>query len=438
MTAWYRSIPAALLLASLAVSPARAASEPWALAVAEARAARPLALASLGLVLADAADGRVIFALGEAGPMQPASLMKLVTSAVAWRRLGPEARFVTRVVTSGTVQDGVLAGDLYLVGAGDPTLQRAGLAALAAQLRADGLRRVTGQLALDATAFATPSYPAGWVVDDLAEAYAAPVTALVLEDNVATVSGRAVPLGSPGDAAAAAWREAIAGAGITGPGRSGVGAAPAGARELARLTSPALRELLPRLNRDSHNLSAECVYRALGDGDPRRAACLVLEELERMGVASGDVRLEDGSGLSRYDLVTPRALATVLVRLVGEPGYRASLSVAGQTGTLRRRFQAQPLQGRLLAKTGTMAGVAGVAGYLEVGDRRYVAVLLANGFTGPARAVHGLLDSILIRWDELLRGGQDLSSAAGSPAPGGVRGQPSGPSERATTRKFVF
>lgn len=413
MASLYRIAAIALVIAGLLPAPARGQADPLAEAVARAHREHPVALASLGLVLMEAETGRIRFASGEAGPMLPASLQKLLTSAIAWQRLGPDWRFRTALVSAAPREGDRLAGDLVLVGDADPTLTASDLGAMARSLRARGISRVDG-LGLDGTRLATPSFEPGWVVEDLEEGYGAPVGALILEANVATLSGQVVPLKDPAGAAGKALRQALGSGGVQVMGSDHEGSAPRGGRAWAWHDSAPLREILIRMNKESYNLAAEAIFRHLGSETSAlsapSASQAVVEQLGQWGIASADLRVADGSGLSRYDLVAPRALAQVLFHMHHGPAaaaFEATLPVAGVDGTLRRRFVGSPLAGRLHAKTGTMSGVCGLAGYLAEGDRRYVLVLMANGFTGPVRTVQPLLDAIVAGWDQVLRNERD-------------------------------
>ena len=150
-----------------------------------------------------AADGAALCSLNDAQLFHPASTNKLFTTAAALALLGPDHRYTTSVVASGTVFAGVLSGDLVLVGSGDPsfgtgdlpygpraaagaTAETASLAhldELAAGVAASGVHSVSGNIVGDDSLFTLPPYPPGWVADDLLFGYGAPVSALSVHDN---------------------------------------------------------------------------------------------------------------------------------------------------------------------------------------------------------------------------------------------------------------
>lgn len=115
-------------------------------------------------------------------------------------------------------------------------------------------------------------------------------------------------------------------------------------------------------NRDSNNGYADSLLRRLGGPDVVRTA------LAPLGVDPNSFRQVDGSGLSRYNMAKPRTFTSILRGMEASPGryvFYDSLPIAGQSGTLRNRFQGTRVQGRVRAKTGTLRGVRALSGYLE-------------------------------------------------------------------------
>src|SRR5579872_4923260 len=136
-----------LLLGAWIVLPARAQFR--ALEALERSGARVSAAA------VDLTDNRVIGQLHGAARLTPASLTKLTTAAMALETWSADKMFETRVVSAAPVLDGVLAGDLILLGAGDPSLDDHSLWALAAQLRSSGVESVRGRLVVSPAPFGT-------------------------------------------------------------------------------------------------------------------------------------------------------------------------------------------------------------------------------------------------------------------------------------------
>ncbi|MEG4352106.1 D-alanyl-D-alanine carboxypeptidase/D-alanyl-D-alanine-endopeptidase [Microcoleus sp. LAD1_D3] len=150
-------------------------------------------------------------------------------------------------------------------------------------------------------------------------------------------------------------------------------------QELATVESPPMAELVRETNRESNNLYAEVLLRLLGkvtdkmpvpQEDTGESGLKELETvLTQLGVNPNSYILADGSGLSRHNLITPEALVETLRLMANSPAasiYRQSLSIAGESGTLKNRFNITPNRVILQAKTGTMSGVSALSGYIEV------------------------------------------------------------------------
>lgn len=147
-------------------------------------------------------------------------------------------------------------------------------------------------------------------------------------------------------------------------------------QEVAVVESPPLSQLLVETNQQSNNLYAESLLRTLGatqaDSTKGASAAVGLEVVKQtltgLGVAPQGYVLADGSGLSRHNLISPETLVQTLKAMRQTPQaalYRASLPVAGVSGTLKNRFRDTPAQGILQAKTGSMSGVSALSGYLN-------------------------------------------------------------------------
>ena len=111
-------------------------------------------------------------------------------------------------------------------------------------------------------------------------------------------------------------------------------------------------------------------------------------------------RMADGSGLSRYDLVTPDLFVGLLVRMRSEPSWTLwyeSLPESGESGTLENRMKSAPLRGRVHAKTGTLSGVRTLAGYLETPSDTFAFTVVVNNHTRSAAAADAVTESALER-----------------------------------------
>ena len=177
---------------------------------------------------------------------------------------------------------------------------------------------------------------------------------------------------------------------------------PQGLRVLAFRDSPPLGELLKVVNKESQNLHAEILLRLTGQKVNGQGSAVAGTEatrafLIRSGVAAEGFNLEDGSGLSRSDLLSAHGLAGLLAAMDRHPFgrvYRESLAEPGQKGTLEHRLA--NMAGRLQAKTGTLHFANALAGYLTAadGDRLAFAIML-NNHTMPGREATAAIDEVV-------------------------------------------
>jgi D-alanyl-D-alanine carboxypeptidase/D-alanyl-D-alanine-endopeptidase (penicillin-binding protein 4) len=331
-------------------------------------------------VALDLASGTVLFEQNPGRSLAPASNEKLPLTYAALTQLGPTYRIETDVLGQGQ-QDGTQwTGTLVLKGNGDPTLSRADLRALAAQVRALGIRSVTGGVSGDESAYDTRRIVAGWKPSFFIDE-SPPLSALVVDR--ARV-GRVVTR-SPALAAATAFRAALRQAGIAVAGPVRTGTADAWSEPLADVSSPTLWTMLRFMDRESDNFTAEMLLKQLGltelgRGTSAAGAAVVTQALTDAGVPMTGVRIVDGSGLSRLDRLTANALGSLLKIAWADPtvgpALLASLPVAGVNGTLQHRLQKPPAKGNVLAKTGTTDTASSLSGYVS---GRYAFAVVQNG-----------------------------------------------------------
>ncbi len=175
------------------------------------------------------------------------------------------------------------------------------------------------------------------------------------------------------------------------------------AADLARLTPPPLAEDIVRINKDSQNLHAELLLRrtglARGDGSIASGLAEVEAMMAQAGVPRTAWDLSDGSGMSTYNRVSPRAMIALLRWAATQPwgaAWRESFPIAGVDGTLRNRFRGTALEGRLFAKTGTINAANGLSGYMIGASGRTLAfAFFANDMPGGASAT-ARMDAVLL------------------------------------------
>jgi D-alanyl-D-alanine carboxypeptidase/D-alanyl-D-alanine-endopeptidase (penicillin-binding protein 4) len=199
--------------------------------------------------------------------------------------------------------------------------------------------------------------------------------------------------------------EALAGHGVAVAGASAAADAPT-SDTLFVWTSPPLSAVLPLFLKPSQNQIGETLLRTLGAvvagvGSADSGRAVTGRTLSDLGVPPDAYVLADGSGLSRYDFVTPDALAQVLFALHARPDFQAfydALPVAGVDGTLATRLMHTAAAGNVHAKTGSLTGVRALSGYVQTADGEHLLfVLLANNFTAPQRVVEAAQDRIVER-----------------------------------------
>jgi serine-type D-Ala-D-Ala carboxypeptidase/endopeptidase (penicillin-binding protein 4) len=186
--------------------------------------------------------------------------------------------------------------------------------------------------------------------------------------------------------------------------------------ELAAVESPPLSELLAQTNIDSNNLFAESLLRALAikklpNSTTQNSADVglevVKETLTQLGVDPTGYSVVDGSGLSRKNLISPETLVQTLQAMAKSPAaevYRASLPIAGKSGTLANRFRNTPAEGIVQGKTGTMTGVVSLAGYVNAPKYGPVVFsIMVNQTEQPARVVRQAMDEIVVLFSQMQR-----------------------------------
>lgn len=148
----------------------------------------PLNNARIGVSIVQAATGQVLAARDADGEFAPASNFKLVDAATALAYLGPQRRFVTQLFARGALDEGVLDGDLILVGSGDPVLARNDLRNAAAAVAAHGIQSITGTVLVDESFFDRQRYGGGWAWDDFPYYYQPPIQSLAIEEGTADIA----------------------------------------------------------------------------------------------------------------------------------------------------------------------------------------------------------------------------------------------------------
>jgi len=446
--------------------------------------ARPLlaAKAKIGVMAVDITTGAQLFAKDPDKGMSLASNAKLLTSVAALGTLGGGFRWRTTVLTDDKALDeasGIVKGDLYLRGRGDPTLSINDLRAIATEIAARGVRQIQGNLVIEATYFDGDVDPPHFAEQPKERAYfRAPVASFGVSRSSFIVNVIGEPGGGaqvwlepePGDYikltktevtsvvtgrtrikvdvkpklgtlevevtgqirfadghwwakkrvddpllyAGEVFKRALADKGVTFTKKPiKQGAIPLTAKPIVMHDSMALSAVIREMNKSSDNYMAESVLKTLGAetrATPGPASwkdgiAAVQAYLAKLGLLPGTYRADNGSGLFGATEVSAKQMVTLLRAAHKDyrigPDLLASLPVGGMDGTLAKRWHDSAAKGRVRAKTGTLAAVTTLAGYVGVDSAHPVAFAIfvndiPTGQKGPARAMaDDMLDALV-------------------------------------------
>jgi D-alanyl-D-alanine carboxypeptidase/D-alanyl-D-alanine-endopeptidase (penicillin-binding protein 4) len=339
-------------------------------------------------------DGVPVGEHNAATPVIPASNQKLLTAAAALHVLGADHTFTTDARAVGAT-NGVIDGDLYLVGGGDPLLRTpdwdgtiigypvpadaTDLDALAKAIAAAGITQINGSVLGDGSRYDDEYYHDEWD-DDIRVAEAGPLSALLVNDDRAFGESDWFVADSPTTGAAHELTRLLRANGVTVNGEPGSGTAPAEAQSVAAITSAPLTTVIAEMLSTSDNNTAELLVKEMGlvaggGGTTAAGTAVMTTALAELGIDTTGLVIADGSGLSNDNRLTCGAVTDVLA--LHRPGdeLAAGLPVAGESGTLAEAFIDTPMAGRLLGKTGSLGNppynadppaVKALSGYVPV------------------------------------------------------------------------
>jgi D-alanyl-D-alanine carboxypeptidase/D-alanyl-D-alanine-endopeptidase (penicillin-binding protein 4) len=396
---------AAALVAALLVLLAPAAAEGAGLAKTRKILRQQMAHAGAysGAYVVDLDSGESLYAKNASVSRIPASVEKLFTSATALERFGPTGVLSTSALASAAPDDlGVIDGNLYLRGGGDPSFDAPDMTRLADLLVAAGLTEVTGRVVGDETAWdglrGPPSSGFATSFD------VGPLSALTYNRGF---TGKRRPLfqASPPRFAAEAFTKALRRRGVTVRRAAGAGATPTAAVPLESVDSPTIAQLITSMNGPSDNFIAETLIKAVGarfgaGGTTSSGAAVVRSTIARFGIRTSAV---DGSGLSRFNRTSPKAVVSLLAAMDESElssVFSGSLPVAGRTGTLHDRMRGTAARDDCQAKTGTLSNVSALAGYCRTRDGGRVAFAFLMNYVWPdgARRLQDAMAAALARY----------------------------------------
>ncbi|HEY5154142.1 MAG TPA: D-alanyl-D-alanine carboxypeptidase/D-alanyl-D-alanine-endopeptidase [Acidimicrobiales bacterium] len=382
---------------------------------------------------------RVVDRVNGDQPMMPASTEKLLTATAVLDHLGADKKLATSAVTVAANHNGVIEGDLYVVGGGDPLLTTNGYtstfeetdqkhndyAKLADAIKAAGVTQIDGNVLGDDSRFDTQRYLPSWPGRYLRSGEIGPLGALMVNDGFTGLSlTPEVPTkdrqpGEPAVLAAETLISLLKARGVAVTGGPSQAKAPDGATTVASLDSLPIADTVGEMLRRSDNTTAEVLVKDLAvdagqPGTTADGARVVHDTLGQLGLpVQGSVTV-DGSGLDLGNRVTCDLLTAALAHQGPSSTLAASLPVAGKTGTLRKRLRGTAADGNVRAKTGTLNEVAALAGFARTADGEDLTfAVIVNGVLPTAVAV---TDQVAVALAEY---GKGVSIDALGPRPAG-------------------
>ncbi|KFF26253.1 D-alanyl-D-alanine carboxypeptidase/D-alanyl-D-alanine endopeptidase [Chryseobacterium vrystaatense] len=406
--------------------------------------------ATWGFVVYDPKTKKVISSYNENTPLVPASTTKLLTTETALNLLGENYRWMTQLEYSGTVdENGVLNGNLYLIGSGDPSLgtNKAGawsyrdiISDFMGGLSREGIRKVNGDIIIQTALFKgniavlpenvvwleNNNYylPVGTTREinpaneklivkksgfssDKKYFYVSPyVKQMVYAEKYEGDGTLTTKLPDAPAYLANTFRTTLVKSGIGVTGKvipKMTDAAPEARKLVAAYKSPTLGDIVFYTNQHSDNSLAEALlktagFQKMGDQTSESGRMVVTEHLRNESFDMMGLNYMDGSGLSRSNNVTPISQVKFLTSLMDEKYYKTyftSLPVGGQSGTLKRMFIGTG-NGQVFAKTGTLNKVKTLAGYLKTNSgKTLVFSLMVNNYSGSVDMVKKRMEKIL-------------------------------------------
>ncbi len=343
----------------------------------------------------------------------PASNEKLVTSSTALAAWTASFRFSTQLFIDapGPTADGVVDGDVYLRGFGDPTLSTTsfqkshyGMATgdihdFVSRLQKLGVTRITGQVVADAGYFDAARGVANWRPS--MTAYCGPLSALTLNESFSSGGGY---VADPALAAAGALTKQLRAAGIRVSHSAARGVAPDTSTLAYTEHSATLARVLAAMNKPSDNFMAEELLKGLGagfgtGGTTAAGAAVAQQFLQSVGAGDG-FRIRDGSGLSYQDKLSVRTVVRILGAMARRPDFavfRHSLAIAGVDGTLKDRMRGTAAAGNVRAKTGTLNAASSLSGYVTTASGHTLSFsMLMNGDPVPLAQAHAAQDAVAV------------------------------------------
>lgn len=355
-----------------------------------------------------------IFSLNPKEVIIPASLTKLFTTATAFSLMNTDHKLSTKLFSEDfDLKDGVINGNLYIKGYGNSTLTEYDLQKMVAFLTNKGIKKIKGNIIGDDTYFDDIYTREDWIEDEKANVKLPPISALVLDRNRTTVKKKirrryryvTETLKDPPLFIANTLKQNLITSGIEVTGTAKKGVTPTKVLFLTE-NNIMLKDLVSLINKHSDNFLAECLFKTLGaessgaQGNSFFSQQAIQKFLKDNNIYFEGTEIVDGSGISRFDHVTPLAISGVLEKMYFDlthfEDFYNSLSIAGIDGTLRHRMSGTFAEKNFRGKTGSLNGVSGLAGYLTDKDGDDLIITIIFEFDKGGRSYyHDIQDQIV-------------------------------------------
>lgn len=334
----------------------------------------------VGIMVWDMDADSCIYKHNERQLMRPASTMKLLTAITALDKLGGSYQFKTQLKYTGTIEDGVLTGDVYCVGGMDPRFNSDDLTAFVNSLKDMGVDTIRGNVYADRSMKDAALLGEGWCWDDDNPV----LSPLVFSRKDIFMDRFLAKLKDAG----IEYEEMYASSKTCPPNAFTI---------CTRFHT--MDQVLHKMMKESDNLYAECMYYQIAASTGNRPASaksarnVERQLINKLGLDASRYRLADGSGLSLYNYLSAELEVMMLRYAFRNDNIKQhlihSLPIAGVDGTLKKRMKSGSVHGNVKAKTGTLTGIISLAGYCTAANGHELCFsIINNGIMHGSNARH--------------------------------------------------
>ena len=330
--------------------------------------------------------------------MIPASITKVITSSTAMMKLGVSYEFNTIIYTDDNyITNGIINGNLYIKGFGDPDLSSGDISELTKQIVQKNIKEITGNIIYDNTYLDNEYHGlADYYQSDTKAVYWPYVCALSIDKNKGS--------SDPAYLAAKVLSDELTQKNIKLDGIIIAGTTPGVSKEVAKF-SRSLTDIIMHMNKVSDNQSAITLFKVIGanyispPGSLKKGSEAVINFLSSVGIERNNFEILEGSGLSRYNYVTSDVYIQLLKYMYDREKsfdfFYSSLPIGGVDGTLSDRMKNSEAEKNIHAKTGTINSVSTLTGYAISRDNELIIFYIAmNGFGNNTTVVRKKQDAI--------------------------------------------